>query len=128
MRTIEAPSDHRSCALQSNDCVAEGPVDLGRDENFYGHPGEGAGATDETAGHRDGLPDIARDRDRDQIEAAEAAISRVECDPAGSRYEDLRPRMGRSCTARSDAPLFRIVKIAGDESGSEPEHACCFGE
>ncbi len=43
VRTIEAPSDHRSCALQSNDRAAEGPVDLGRDENFYGHPGEGAG-------------------------------------------------------------------------------------
>ena len=45
-------------------CVA-----LGSDENFYGHPGEGAGAADEAAGHRDRLPDVPRDRDRDQIEA-----------------------------------------------------------
>lgn len=68
-------------------------VDLRRD-NFYGHPVNGAGATDEAAGDWDPLPDIARDRDRDQIEAAEATICRVECDPAGSRYEDLRPRVG----------------------------------
>ena len=70
-------------------CVA-----LRCDENFYGHPGEGTGAADEDAGHRDRLPDVARDRDRNQIEAAEAAIGRVESDPSGSRYEDLRPCMG----------------------------------
>lgn len=69
-------------------------VDLRRDKNFYGHPGEGAGATDEAAGHWNRLPDTARDRDRDQIEAAEATIRRIECDPAGSRYEDLSSRMG----------------------------------
>ena len=70
-------------------CVA-----LGCDENFYGHPGEGTGAADEAPGHRDRLLDVARDRDRDQIEAPETAIGRVESDPAGSRHEDLRPRMG----------------------------------
>ena len=79
----------RDFAIPKLHCVA-----LGRDENFYGHPGEGAGAADEAAGYRDRLPEVARDRDRDQIEAPQAAIGRVESDPAGSRYEDLRPRMG----------------------------------
>jgi hypothetical protein len=51
--------------------------------------GEGASATDEAAGYRNRRPDVACDRDRDQIEAADAAIRRVESDPICARYEDL---------------------------------------
>ena len=101
---------------------------LWRDSNFYGHPGESTGITDEAAGHGNCLPDVARDRDRNQIEAAEAAVCRVESDPSGSRHKDLRPCMGRSRIARPDASLVGIVKITGDNPGSESEHACSFNE
>jgi len=100
-------------ALKLNDWSERLPkvqcVDLWCDKNFYGHPGEGADAADEAAGHRNRLPDVARDRDWDQIEAAEAAIRRVESDPAGSGHVDLRPRVGWSRAARSERNLVRIV-------------------
>jgi hypothetical protein len=52
------------------------------DENLYRHSREGVGRLSETARHGHCLANVAHDGDRDQIEAADAAVGRIECDPA----------------------------------------------
>ncbi len=74
------------------------------------------------------MPDIACDRDGDQVEAADAAVGRIEGDPAGARHIDLRPGMGRPRACRTRAVLVRIVEIAGDDPRPETETASRFGK
>ena len=64
------------------------------DEDPHRHPLKGVGRSHETAGHRHCLPDVARDGDGDQIEAADTAVRRIEGDPACARHIDFRPGMG----------------------------------
>ena len=55
---------------------------LSPDANFHRHALECVGHSDETAGDGHDLPDVARNGDRDQIEAADTAVRRIEGDPA----------------------------------------------
>ncbi len=68
---------------------------LSLDTDFHRHALEGVGRSDETASHGHDLPDVARDGDRDQIEAANTAVRRIEGDPARTGHIDFRPGMGR---------------------------------
>jgi hypothetical protein len=70
-----------------------------------------------------GLADVAYDGDRDQIEAADAAIGRIESDPACARDENLCPCVGRFGIARSYALPIGIVEITGDDARTEAEAA-----
>src|ERR1700733_3395251 len=57
------------------------------------------------------------------MEAADAAISRIESDPACARDKNLCPSVGRSCITRSEALLIGIVEIARDDTRAEPKAA-----
>jgi hypothetical protein len=46
------------------------------------------------ADHRCCLPDVTRDGDGDQVEAADTAVRRIEGNPARARHIDFRPGMG----------------------------------
>ena len=67
--------------------------------------------------------DIARDRDRDQIKAADAAVCWIEGDPTGSRHVDLSPGVGRSGVRGALKGLIGIVKIAGDQAAAKAKPA-----
>jgi hypothetical protein len=82
-----------------------------------------ASVTHETAGHWNGLPDVAYDGDRYEIEAADAAIGRIESDPACARDKSFCPCVGRSRITQSDALLIGIVEITRDDTRAEPEAA-----
>ena len=58
---------------------------LGLDADFHRHALECVCHPDETAGHGHDLPDVARNGDGDQIEAADTAVRRIESDPARTR-------------------------------------------
>src|SRR5579864_7568156 len=88
------------------------------DEHLRPHPLKGIGHADEGPGYRHRLPDVTGDRDRDQVEAAETAVGRIEGDPARTgneavllRFEQrksdyvrlsrlLLPNTGGSCRVR----------------------------
>jgi len=73
------------------------------DTDLHRHPDTGIGNPDETASHRHCLPDVARDGDGDQIEAADAAVRRIERNPACAWHIDLRP--GMCCPASLDPTM-----------------------
>jgi len=70
-----------------------------------------AGCTQEAAADWRSLPDIASDGDRHEIEAADAAIGRIEGDPASARQVDFGPGVGGTCTGGADERLCRVVEI-----------------
>src|ERR1700730_17790935 len=74
------------------------------------------------------LPDVARDGDGDQIEAADTAVRWIEGDPARARHIDFRPGMSRPRIFGPHNVLIRIVKIAGDDPCPETDTARRFNE
>ena len=94
--------------------------ELSFDANIHRHVHKYAGRPDETAGHGHDLPDVARNRDGDQIEAADAVVRRIEGDPARTRHIDFRPGMGRPRTPSPYSVLIRIIEI----TGYDPASAC----
>jgi hypothetical protein len=55
---------------------------LSLDADLHRHALECISHPNETAGHGHDLPNIARNRDRDQIEAADTVVRRIEGNPA----------------------------------------------
>ena len=102
--------------------------ELSFDANIHRHAHKYAGRSGETAGHRRGLTDVSRDSDWDQIEATDATIRRIECDPACAWHVDFRPGMGRSSACGPNNVLIRIVEIPGYDPRPETETARRFGE
>ena len=101
---------------------------LSLDANFHRHALECVGRPDETAGHGHDLPDVARNCDGDQIEAADAAVRRIEGDPACTWHIDFRPGMGRPRTPSPYNVLIRIIEITGYDPRPETEIARRFDE
>ena len=73
------------------------------------------------AGNRRDLRDAAPDGHRNQIEAANASIGRIEGNPAGPRQIDFHPSMGRPDIVGSDRRTFRIEKIARRDPGTKSQ-------
>src|SRR4029077_9708101 len=59
------------------------------------HPQLAAGSAEIGAGQGRGLRWVARDRDANEILAADQSVRRVEFDPAGARQIDLAPGVRR---------------------------------
>ena len=96
-----------------------------RDADLYGHSEQGVECADEAADDGGRLTDLPHDSDRDQVGAADAAIGRVEGDPARARYEDFGPRVGRAGTER---PSRRGMEVPRHDPSAEAETACRLGE
>src|SRR5512134_2080564 len=99
---------------------------LTRDANFHRHAHKCVCHPHETDRNRHDLCDVASDGDGDQVEATNAAVGRIEGDPAGAGHVNLCPGMSRAGTGRSHDAAAWIEKITGDNSRAEPEAACRF--
>ena len=72
--------------------------------------------------------DVAHDGDRDQVCAADAAVRRIEGDPARPRHIDLCPGVGRAGADSSEASRTGILEIPRDDPCPEPQAARSVGE
>src|SRR5271165_6313007 len=114
---MDGSADGRSVAdlPQSSDGLCRRKID--RDRHFQ----ERIRRPDEAASHRYGLTYVARDGDRDQVEAAHAAVRRVEGDPARTRHINLGPGMGRSPARDGREALALASQIARHDPRAEAE-------
>ena len=83
-----------------------------------------AGSAEKGAGQGRRLRGIARDRDADEILAADQPVGGVELDPARAGQEDLTPGVRRpAAQANGLVVVLRDVDIAGDETGGDAKRA-----
>jgi hypothetical protein len=69
------------------------------------------------------MSDIAGNRNRNQIEAADAAVGRIERDPAGAGDVDFRPGMGRSGPFRTQPVALGVEKVPRNHARAETQAA-----
>ena len=89
------------------------------------HAEIGVGRADKAARDGDGLADVARDGDADQVGAVDGAVGRIIGDPAGARHVNVGPGVRGSGADRGPGATVDggIVEIARHHPGSETQAA-----
>src|SRR5580700_1790252 len=98
--------------------------------NIDCHAEIAARGADKAAADGNGLTDVARNGNANQIQAADRAIRWIVRDPTGARNVDVGPRVSRSRTdcGRRNTVGMRPVEVSGHHARSETQTASCFDQ